>query len=380
MLNRPIFTPVFEETETAIRERMLARVSDDWRKDPGDFIHDAIAPSPLEIKQLEMGLDFILKNGFAQYAEGEYLDLKLADVGLTRRPATNSKRALSVTGDPGVRIPRGHVITTVVLDNNGDPIAFETKQEIIFSTDTPTRELALVCSLDGTIGNVPTGAQFILQPPIAGVRSITDLGTTVPGEERENDLDAYKRYMLRVQNPDTGGNKNDYVRWVQDNIEGVGKAVCVPRWQGNGTVQVVIVDLEYKPAAQVLVNQVQNYLDPLPYQGLGYGKAPAGAAVTVTAATDKPISITATVTYAIGTDPAVAKATFMQAVTEYLRSIVFLTDPITGNLYPVAYNKIGALLITTKGIENYSNLQVNGGTVDIPLIPHEVATLGAVTI
>ena len=377
---RPMFTPRFEESETAIRTRILGNLPAGWRKEPGDFTYDVLAPIPLEVKQLQTGLDFVLKNSFAQYAEGEYLDLKLADVGLTRRPATNSKRALSVAGDPGVRIPRGHTVTTVVLDTNGDPITFATEQEIIFSSDAPTRELALVCNLAGTIGNVPTGAEFILQPPIPGIRTIDDLGTTVPGEEIESDIDAYNRYMLRVQNPDTGGNKNDYVRWVQDNIEGVGKAVCVPRWDGPGTVKVVIVDLEYKPAAQVLVDQVQAYLDPLEFQGLGYGKAPAGAAVTVDAATDKPVNITATVSYAIGADPLVVKAAFMAAVTEYLKSIVFLTDPVTGNLYPVAYNKIGALLITTPGVANYSGLLVNGGNADIPLVPHEVATLGAVNI
>jgi uncharacterized phage protein gp47/JayE len=216
---------------------------------------------------------------------------------------------------------------------------------------------------------------------LPGIKSIVDNGSTILAEDTESDLEAWERYKLRAQNPDTGGNKNDYVRWVQDNIDGIGKAVCVPRWNGNGTVKVVIVGADFGPASNTLVNEVQDYLDPIAYQGLGYGKAPMGAAITVASAVDKPINIAATVTYSVGADPLTVQAAFQEAVKEYLKSIVFVTDPNhSGSLYPVAYNKIGALLITTKGVENYSGLTLNGGQVDIPLVTWEVATLGTVII
>lgn len=380
MADRPIFTPVFEEGESAILDRVVARVSDRWRAEPGDFMHDAVATTPLEVKQLQINQDYILKSRFAQYAEEGDLDLCLADIGLRRFDATANKRQLTVVGDPGVRIPKTYTLTTVVLDSSGVPLEYTTDAEIVFGVATTTQTVTLTCKTAGAVGNIATGSQFILQPPIPGVSSITDNGTTVPGTERESDAAAWERYKLKAQNPDTGGNKNDYVRWVQDNVAGVGKAISIPRWNGNGTVKVVIVDSDYKPASGAIVSAAQAYLDPIGYQGLGYGKAPCGAVVTAVSAAGKAINIAATVSYSQGADPTAVKAAFEAAVTAYLKALVFSIDQQTGDLYPVAYNKIGALLISTPGVENYSGLTVNNGTADVALVLYEVATLGTVTI
>jgi len=367
---KPTFTPVYEENESTIRDRMLGRISDDWRKEPGDFIYDAVAPSPLEVKQLQANQDEILRQSFAQFAEGEYLDYKLAEVGLTRGQATANRRTLSVQADAGVTIPAGHTLSTVVLDDEGNPLEYTVDEAVTFDT-AGTLDVDITCKTTGTVGNIATGSQFILSPSIPGVRSISDQGTTVPGQDQESDESAWQRYDFKVKNPDTGGNKNDYVRWAGE-VEGVGAAKCIPCWNGNGTVKVVIVDTEYQPASQVLVDEVQEYLDP-GSTGLGDGKAPCGAQVTVVAATGLSIGITATVTYTTGYDPVEVKSTFENAVEDYLISLVF-TD------YDVSYNKIAALLTFTEGVSNFSNLTVNGGTADISIGPEEVAILGVTTI
>jgi uncharacterized phage protein gp47/JayE len=367
---RPTFTPVFEEAEAAIKERMLNRVSDDWRKEPGDFIHDAVAPSPLEVKQLQVNQDNVLKQGFALYAEDDYLDRKLEEVGLTRGQATANKRALSVTADAGVTLPMGHTLSTVVLDEEGNPLEYTVDAAVTFAA-AGTETVNVTCTTAGEVGNVTTGSQFILSPAIPGVRTIVDQGTTIPGADKETDESAWTRYDFKVKNPDTGGNKNDYVRWAGE-VEGVGKAKCVPRWNGNGTVKVVVVDTTYQPASTVLVDEVQEYLDP-GSTGLGDGKAPCGARVTVVAATGLNVDITATVTYATGYDPATVKAAFEAAVDDYLEGLVFTE-------YDVVYNRIGALLSFTEGVSNYSGLTVNGGSADLPVGDEEVAVLGVVSV
>lgn len=43
----------------------------------------------------------------------------------------------------------------------------------------------------------------------------------------------------------------------------MGKAKCVPRWNGNGTVKVLLVSTDYTPATQAVADNVQAYLDPL---------------------------------------------------------------------------------------------------------------------
>ncbi|MHB1167338.1 MAG: baseplate J/gp47 family protein [Carboxydocellales bacterium] len=368
---RPTFVPVYEETETLIKDRVVARIPDSWRKEPGDFIHDAVAATPLEVKELQINQDDILRNGFAQYAEGEYLDLRLSEVGLTRAAATPNKRTLHVTADAGVVVPKDYTASVVILDNDGNPLEY-TVDAVVNFVVTGTLDVNITCATAGVAGNVQNGSQFIFLPPIPGISAIVDGGTTTLGTDQETSEAAYDRYMFKVQNPDTGGNKNDYVRWAQG-IAGVGKAKSIPKWNGNGTVKVVLVGADYKPAVAGTVSNVQAYLDP-GVNGLGEGKAPCGAQVTVMTATNVGITIVATVVWAVGADPVAGKTAFEAAVTKYLKDLVFTAAP------SVVYTKIGGLLSVTDGVVSYSVLTVNAGAVDVPVGAEAVATLTGVTL
>jgi uncharacterized phage protein gp47/JayE len=367
---RETFTPVFEETESEINQRMLDRVPDTWRKEPGDFMYDAVVPASLEIKGLEMQLDETLKNGFALYAEGDYLDAKVSEVGLTRNAATPNKRRLRIDADAGVEIPAGYEISAVITDSEGDPIEYTTDVKTTF-TASGLLIVDITAVEPGALGNLATGTEFILMPPIAGVRTITDLGTTTEGTDKEDDDSLYERYEFRVQNPDTGGNKNDYVTWAME-VDGVGAARSIPRWNGNGTVKVVIVNESLQPDSGTLAAAVQTYLDP-GSTGLGDGKAPIGAVVTVVNATAKTITIAADVTLLPGYTMADVTTAFQQSLNDYLRNMIFTEKPIL-------YNQVGGLLIRTPGVENYTGLTVNAGTADIPIGAEEVAVQGTITL
>lgn len=367
---REEFKPVFEEDESVITQRMIDRVPDTWRKDQGDFMYDAIAPAAGEIKLLQVSQDETLKSSFAVYAEGPDLDKKLGEIGLERNQATPNIRRLSITADAGVRIPAGHTVSAVIQDEDGNPLEFKTNAETIFNTEA-TLNVDITALIAGTQGNLATGTQFILIPPLPGVRSITDLGTLTAGADTESDEAAYARYEYKLHNPDTGGNKHDYVRWAKE-VDGVGEAQTVPRWNGNGTVKVVIVGADLQPDSGPLAAAVQEYLDPNS-AGLGEGKAPMGASVTVVSATAKAINVTATVTYAAGQIPDDVRTAFTAALNDYLKSLIFTQQP-------VIYNKIGSLLIGTPGVLNYSGLKVNGATADVPIGPEEVAVKGTITI
>lgn len=368
---RPIYNPVFEELETTIENRMLDRVSDEWRKEPGDFIYDTIVPTAPEVKKLQAGQDAILKNSFAQYAEDNYLDYKLAEIGLERVKAVAAKRNINIQADAGVVIPAGHKVSTIVLDTGGNPVEYTVDSQVAF-TAVGTRAVAITAKVVGIIGNAPLGSQFLLLPPIPGVRVIADGSEVLRGSDTESDESAYDRYEFKVKHPDTGGNKNDYIRWAQE-IDGVGKVQVIPRWSGNGTVKVVLLDPNALPATADVVETVQDYLDP-GTTGLGEGKAPCGASVTVVAATNYPINVVVDgILYEEGADHAAVKAAYETAVINYFKNVAF-----TG--YVVSYPKVGGLLVNTTGVVTYVTLTVNGGTADIAVPPQNVAVLGTVTI
>lgn len=363
------YIPRFEEDEDEILARMLEELPEDWRAEPGDFVHDAVAPVPMEIKQLQLNQDTILKGVFPQYAEGSDLDDILEEIGMSRLPATASTRKLLVDGDAGVVIPKGHTTSVVILDESGNPMEFTVNETETFVT-SGWLEVEVTATETGQAGNVPFGSEFIFIPPIAGIRSIKDAGVMVPGKDDESDQDAYDRYLYRVSNPDTGGNKHDYRRWSLD-VPGVGNVRVFPRWNGNGTVKVVVVDTEDKPASTELVANLQEYLDP-GKTGLGDGKAPCGAQVTVKAAAPYIINVAADVTLYAGVTTEEVVAAFREGFEAYRKEIAFQDIPI-------AIAKVGSILIGTYGVGNYTALTLNGGSVDLELGPEDVPIIGTVT-
>lgn len=390
MTERPEFVPVFLQTDTEITDFLLSQIPDTWRKEVGDFPYDMIKPDVAQIMQLEISQDRILQNAFPQYCEDERMDEHMSIRGLTRIEATANKRVLSIVADPGVRIPQGYTFTSVVTDEDGNPIEFTADKETIFLSEEAV-DVRVTCNLTGSEGNLATGSEFILQPPIAGVASITDMGTVVMAAERESLDEAWTRILDKAENPDTGGNVHDYERWVIDGFYKeygvkVGKVLVDMCWNkdngydGRGTVRIIVVDDEYGPLDASIVSDIKEYLDPKAYEGYGYGKAPGGAVVTVITGTSYYIDISASVEYEKNVDRSAVLQQFTELVTDYVKSRVFNRNEDTKELSPVVYKKIAAILGTLSGVSNYDNLTVNGGTEDIKLEPYEIPTVRKVEL
>lgn len=388
-MQRPEYVPVFIETANDIKAFLLSQVPEVWRKEPGDFPYDMLVPDVAQVMQLEITADRVLQNAFPQYCEDERMGDHMSVRGLTRIEATANKRVLSIVADPGVRIPQGYTFTSVVVDEEGNPIEFTADHETIFLSEEAV-DVRVTCKLTGPIGNIMEGGDFILQPPIAGVTSIMDKGTVVLAADRETADEAWTRILDKAENPDTGGNVNDYRRWVIDGFYKdygvtIGKVLVDMCWDknngsdGRGSVRIVCVGDDYEPVDASILADIKEYLDPAEFAGYGYGKAPGGAVVTVITGTPLLIAVSAKVIYERNVDRAVVLQNFKDRLTDYIHSRVFDRDEDTKKLSPVAYNKIGAILGTLEGVANYSNLTVNGGTADIKIEPYQIPKLGEVT-
>ena len=388
-MQRPEYVPVFIETANDIKAFLLSQVPEVWRKEPGDFPYDMLVPDVAQVMQLEITADRVLQNAFPQYCEDERMGDHMSVRGLTRIEATANKRVLSIVADPGVRIPQGYTFTSVVVDEEGNPIEFTADHETIFLSEEAV-DVRVTCKLTGPIGNIMEGGDFILQPPIAGVTSIMDKGTVVLAADRETADEAWTRILDKAEFPDTGGNVNDYRRWVIDGFYKdygvtIGKVLVDMCWDknngsdGRGSVRIVCVGDDYEPVDASILADIKEYLDPAEFAGYGYGKAPGGAVVTVITGTPLLIAVSAKVIYERNVDRAVVLQNFKDRLTDYIHSRVFDRDEDTKKLSPVAYNKIGAILGTLEGVANYSNLTVNGGTADIKIEPYQIPKLGEVT-
>ena len=74
---------MFEETTyETILERMKDRVSDSMDKREGSIIHDALAPTAIELQLVYIDLDTVLREVFTDTASREYLARRAEERGM----------------------------------------------------------------------------------------------------------------------------------------------------------------------------------------------------------------------------------------------------------------------------------------------------------
>lgn len=332
-----------------ILEEMLNGVSGELDKREGSIIYTALAPCAAIIAGMYVDIETERALAFASTSGGEYLDMIVDEVGLTRFPATKTKRKASFKNSLNeafnIDIKSRFSIETV---------SFKAVEKV---TDG---EYIMECETAGEAGNL-NGGRLLPLDNIIGL-SIATLSNDfiMYGTEEESDADLYTRYKLKVQKPITSGNANQYQQWALS-VNGVGSAKVFPLWNGAGTVKVVITDTDKKPATASLITSVSNYIESV---------RPIGSSVSVVSAIAKNITIAAVITLASGYILNDVKTVFENALNEYFKTVALTSDYIS-------YPKIGALLFSTPGVSDYTSLTVNSGTSNITLTSEETPVLAS---
>lgn len=367
MTNLPEY--LTEQTEEAILARMLARVPADVDKSEGSFVWDALAPAAYELYDAAVWAQEALRRGFASTTFGAYLDLRCAEHGVTRRPAAKAAGRVKLTGRAGMTMPAGTRVATAADPVTNTPsVEFETLADVVL--DAGGLGTADVQAAEaGALGNVAAGAITIAVSASGGIRAVTNPAALTGGMEPESDEALLQRFLLKVRSPGTSGNRSDYVQWAMS-VPGVGGVLVEPLWNGPGTVKVVLLDDNKRAASTALVSVVQTLIAP---SDGGEGLAPIGAKVTVEAATEVPIDLSAKLTIAGSATLEAVKAMIEGGLREYLSQLAF-ADSL------VRYNRISAILLDLPAIVDFQDLRVNGGTSNIEMGAGEVAVLGTVTV
>lgn len=358
-----------EQTEEAIRQRMLDRLPSDLDRSEGSFAWDALAPVAIELAQAAIWAQEVLRRGFAQTTFGAYLDLRAEEHGLTRRPAVAATGAVTFTGTAGTVIPVGTRVSTA--STTAAPAVVFRTIEAATIPESGSVAVRIEAEVPGASGNVAAGTIRFLAASVPGVTSVTNAEPTTGGADEEDDESLRARLLQRVRSPSASGNRADYVRWALE-VPGVGWVSVIPVRDGPGTVSIAIIDMQGQPASPELVQAVQNHIAP---DGpLGGGLAPIGADVRVEAATAVLIHVSATLTVAEGYNPDSVRSAVAENIRAYLRSLAFAEDN------DVRISRIGQAILDTPGVLDYTDLTVNGGTSNIEVGPQEVAILGVVDL
>lgn len=340
-------------------------MSSDINKSEGYSVYSALSPTSQELAHQKTELDQVVDKFDLSKLSGDELALRIYQrTGITRNPATYATATVTITGTGTINI--GDLVQTP------GGIRFESleTQAIVTSADIDVQAVVA-----GASGMVPAGQITQFPVAITGLVSVTNADPTQDGFDAESDASLLQQYYDYIRTPATGGNIAQFTTLIRA-YTGVGDVKVYPTWDGNNTVKLVIIDANKLPPSTELVNGAQAYMDP-GIEGLGLGAAPFGAFTTVEGAAEKTITVGFTATKDTNYTDEQRQANVEASLVAYFKSIAFVESA-------VSYAKIGAAVLASAGILDYTDLTVNTGTANIALSYTssltECPVLGVVTI
>lgn len=347
-------------TFESIMEDMLSRVPSTMDKREGSVIWDALAPAAVELQNMYIQLDVILRETFADSASLFYLKKRAAERGIYQMMAT--KAILKGEFTPiNLEIPIGSrfscdKLNYVVTEKIGDGI------------------YQMECETAGTEGNSYYGT-------LIPIEYINGLGTAeltellIPAEDDEDVESLRKRYLNNLASQAYGGNVTDYIEKV-NKLQGIGGVKITPIWNGGGTVKITFIDSTFNVPTEEMVTMVKNEADPYPYEGLGYGFAPIGHVVTVEGVEGVPVNIITNITYRDGWDWESAKPYIIGAIDKYFNELNRQWEE-SNNLF-VRISQLESRILDCEAVLDIENTTLNGVASNIQLAWNQIVMRGTV--
>lgn len=296
----------------------------------------------------------IWKNRFVNSCDVSALDGFGAEYGVPHKAPMAATGTVDVTLESGTAsavIPKG----TVFTDQSG-------KLEYTVTAATTVTEtnfaVPVVANENGYEYNMEAGVEFEFRDePVSGVASVKSLlitGGVAEGVEKDGDVQVWgetaeeyrARLLNRIQNPVSGGSKNDYWRWAT-RFQFVTDAFVIPNRPNANSVSVAIANYNSESIAvgSDQVAEVSAYMtDDV--------RRPITADVRVFSVTPVNVEITARVTPYNDS----VKESVSAAIKQYLRTVA------PGNL--VTFDKLQLVALSNSTAETFAVTSAKkGGSV-----------------
>lgn len=346
-----------QKTYRNLLRAQLDRVPDSLDKREGSLIQTAIGAGAYALEEFYLELDQVQRGAYLQTAVGQDLDYLAVLANVRRYPASAAVRL----GVFNVDIPLGSRFSTI---DGAESVNFEAVERL------GPGQYRMLCETPGAIGHRYTGPIL----PITYIQGLTSAQLTdilVAGDDEEDDESLRRRAIAALTEQPFGGNVADYKRVVLA-IDGVGGLQVYPHWRGGGTVKLSVLGADWMPASAELVETVQNTVDPPPDQGLGYGTAPIGATVTVTAPEAVTVDVSAALSVGGGYTLDQLKPLLVEAVEAYFLSIRqdWDTPETSGRTNYASWvyaARVTAAMLSVRGVINVTDLTLNGKAEDLAL-------------
>ncbi|OUQ01962.1 baseplate J/gp47 family protein [Lactobacillus gallinarum] len=344
-------------------DEMLTKVPENIDKREGSVIYDGLAPAAMLMALQSQNMATIIRETYIKTASGEFLDYRAVEHGTQRYAATNT--VVKAKFEDYEHKPLNNVVVGDRFASIGEIPIFYTVTKI---NDDLTGELTAETPGSGANGYI---GQILPVTPNDRVNWAEILEVTIPARDEETDEHLRKRLLNTNSWVAYGGNVADYLDMISK-INDVGAAQVYPTWAGPGTVKLVIVGNDYRPASAELVHKVKEQIDPEDKTTEGLGLAPIDHRVTVVAPEALTINVKSDIQLLSESSKATVESNVKQALEDYFKELRQKWSEInqaTGRGYSlVVYrSQILSKIMTVEGIANASLPLLNDKDSDVIL-------------
>lgn len=358
-------------TPEEIQDRMMQNLPPDIDDMPAGFPYDFTMPTAYEKSELiQFHLVRTLMLMFPMWAWDEWLDYHGKQKGIIRKEANKASGYVTFEGVADTRIASGFIVCTPATDVSSS-IEFVTDKEVTIP-ESGKVSVSITAVTGGIASNTKADTVILMSKPIEGITKLYNEKDITGGTDEEDNESYRERIMEAYSSEGTSyiGNDSDYKRWAKE-VTGIGDCIVVPTWNGPGTVKLVLVDSNGRPANERLVKAVYDHI--VSPDDREKRLMPTGSAdLTVVAADTKLISYSCSgLSYDSTTNIEQIESDFKDAVMKYYSTAK------TENV--VRYNRVHALLTSLPGVLDFKDLKMNGAENNILLDQDEYPETDEVT-
>ena len=339
------------QTYETIRNRILDNTNITIDKREGSFLSNMASAISQELAKAYINMSDILSLGFIEDNFDTFLDKRVSEFGVYRKQGSKTIGEIKVEGQDGVTIENGTIVKA-----NG--LYFTVLNDIELPNDNV---IYVEANEVGYKYNLLANTEFELVEKNEKITKLVNNEVDFTnGVDIETDEDLRKRFVKVVNNPSTSGNKNHYEEWALE-VNGVGRAIVYPLWNGNGTVKVMVIGNDNKPVTEDIIEDCEAHISE---------NMPIGCQLTITTPSLLNVSIKANVELKEGYELEDVELGFEASLNEYLKDV---TNELT-------YSKVYGLLVNRSGVGDISNLLVNDTNGNITVLEDKIINISEIIL
>ena len=338
------------QTYEAIRNRILDNTNINIDKREGSFLSNMVSAISEELAKAYINMGDILSLGFIEDTFDTFLDKRVSEFGVYRKQGSKAIGEIKVEGEKGATIENGTII-------KANDLYFTVLNDI----ELPNDNIIYVEANEvGYKYNLLANTSFELVENSNKITSLVNELDFENGVDIETDEDLRKRFVKVVNNPSASGNKNHYEEWALE-VNGVGRAVVYPLWNGNGTVKVMIIGNDNKPVTDEIVEACKLHVEEC---------MPIGCQLTVTTPSLLNVVIKASVEVKEGYTLEDIQLDFKDSLNKYLKDV---TTELT-------YSKVYGLLVNHAGVEDITDFNINNSNSNITISEDKIINISEINL